>query len=141
MELPQIVIDTNILVSAIRSNQGASFKLLSLIGKSKFEFHVSVPLVIEYEDALKRQVKNSPLTNQDIDDLLDYLCKVAKQQSIFFLWRPQLKDPKDDLVLELAVNSGSQFIVTYNIKDFEQSEKFGVKAIKPHEFLKMIGVK
>ena len=74
-----------------------------------------------------------------IDDILDYVCHVALRREIFFLWRPFLKDPKDDLVLELAVESESEFIITYNKRDFAGIEKFGIKIITPKEFLRKLG--
>ena len=132
----QIVLDTNVLIAALRSDSGASFLLLSLIGRTdQFEINLSVPLVLEYEDVAKRPSLIPGLSSQDIDDILDYLCAVAHHHTIFFLWRPFLKDPKDDMVLELAVEASCDCIVTFNRKDFMGSEQFGVRVISPHEFL------
>lgn len=140
VELPiQIVIDTNVLVSALRSRQGASHRLLRLIGGTRFEFNLSVPLVLEYESAAKRLVGTIPLTEQDIDDVLDYVCAVGHRREIFYLWRPLLRDPKDDMVLELAVTGGCQFIVTFNREDFAAAEQFGIRVVTPQEFLFEIG--
>ena len=80
------------------------------------------------------------LSYSDIDDIIDFLCHVAKRQDIFYLWRPFLRDPMDDMVLELAVASNSGFIVTYNIRDFTGIEQFEIRAINPQQFLKKIGV-
>ncbi len=126
--------------SALRSKRGASFKLLSLIGSGKFEINISVPLILEYEDVAKRQARQIGLTYADIDDILDYICTVANRWQIFFLWRPHLNDPGDDLVLELAVEAGCDYIITHNIRDFVGVEQFGLEAIKPKEFLQKIGV-
>ena len=71
--------------------------------------------------------------------VLDYHCAVAERHGIFFLWRPHLRDPRDDLVLELAVAAGAKFIITHNIRDFAGSEDFGVRAIPPVVFLRQIG--
>jgi len=141
MDPLQIVIDTNVLVSALRSQRGASFKLVALVGQSKrFALNVSVPLVLEYEDVAKRQMPQSGLSEQDVDDVVDYLCSVASRRRIFFLWRPFLKDPKDDMVLELAVEAQCDCIVTFNRKDFAGVEsKFGVRILTPKEFLQEIG--
>lgn len=139
MEPVQIVLDTNILVSALRSKRGASFKLVSLIGSEKFEINLSVPLVIEYEDVLLRQRRSLGRTHTDIVDFLDYLCGVANLHEIYFLWRPLLQDPKDEMILELAVNSGCSHIVTYNKSDFKGVEAFGIEVIAAKEFLGMIG--
>ena len=139
MDRPQIVLDTSALVSALRSRRGASHLLLRRIDSGKFELHLSVPLFLEYEEVCKRLVGATPLTEEEIDDILDYLCKVAHHQPIFYLWRPFLKDPKDDMVLELAVAAGCDSIVTYNVRDFQGAEKFGVRVLTPKEFLQQIG--
>jgi len=139
MKVYQVVIDTNVIIAALKSRKGSSFKLLSLIDSSQFKINLSVPLLLEYEDVSKRETMELPLNNEDIDNILDYMCKIANKREIFYLWRPFLKDPKDDFVLELAVESQSDFIITYNLKDFKGIEKFGLKAITPREFLKLIG--
>lgn len=136
----QVVIDTNVFVSALISNRGASHRLISLLGDPRFVTHVSVPLVLEYEEVLKRMAGRMGLTHRDIDDVLDYVCSVAHHHSVYFLWRPFLKDPDDDLVLELAVEAGCDTIVTHNVRDFDEIEKaFGVLAAPPRDFLKSIG--
>ena len=136
---PRIVIDTNVLVSALRSSRGASHRLLMLVGGPDFEIALSVPLVLEYEDVAKRMTDVTGLSDGDIDDIIDYLCSVAHLQEIHFLWRPILRDSRDDQVLELATEAGCSFVVTHNISDFAGSERFGVTAIKPGEFLRSIG--
>lgn len=139
MRPPKIVLDTNVLVAALRSRRGASFRILSWIGTGRFEISLSVPLVLEYEDALLRQPQESGIDPDDVSALLDYLCAIGRHQSIFFLWRPLLRDPKDDLVLELAVAGGCEAIITHNLRDFAGTEKFGVRALTPREFLNEIG--
>jgi len=139
MSAPLVVLDTNVLVAAVRSRRGASFRLLSLVGSSKFEISLSVPLVLEYEDALLRQVPALALTQHDVRDLVDYLCFIGHRQNIFFLWRPQLRDPKDDLVLELAVAAGCDSIVTFNQRDFAGASSFGIEILRPSELLSAIG--
>lgn len=135
----QIVIDTNVWIAALRSKRGASHKLLSLIDSGKFEMNISVPLVLEYEDAAKRLVGEIPLTARDIDDILDFIYLVANQRKIYYLWRPLLSDPNDDMVLELAVTAQCEFIVTFNQRDFRGVEQFGIDAITLQEFLQKIG--
>ena len=135
----QIVLDTNVLLSALRSKLGTAFRLLSLIGDKRFRLNLSVALILEYEDVLKRPEMNLSLTPQEIDDVIDFLCANSNLREIFYLWRPTLRDPKDDFVLELAVESNCDFIVTYNLKDFSEAAKFNVKAITPYQFLREIG--
>lgn len=131
--------DTNVLVSALRSRKGASFKVVSLIGKRLFQLSISVPLVLEYESVGKRISKLVGLRYSDIDDIVDYICKVAEHREIYYLWRPFLKDPKDDMVLEVAVESESEYIVTHNVRDFSGIEQFGLEAISPRQLLEKIG--
>lgn len=135
----QIVIDTNVLIAALRSRRGASHKLLTLIDSGKFEINVSVPLVLEYEEVAKRLIGAISLTGQDIDDIIDYICVVANQRQVFYLWRPFLKDLDDDMVLELAVSASCDFIVTYNLRDFQGVERFGLRVVTPRNFLQEIG--
>ena len=135
----QVVIDTNVLLSALLSTKGASYRLLSLVGDSRWQLNLSVALVLEYEDVLKRAETGLKLTHHEIDDVLDFLCARANLCEIFYLWRPHLRDPQDDFVLELAVESSCNFIVTFNVKDFTGSEQFGIKAITPQEFLRVLG--
>lgn len=133
---PRIVMDTNVFISALRSRNGASFKLLEMVGTGRFDLILSVPLFLEYEDVSKRQSRSLGLRHSDIDDILDYLCSAGELREIFFLWRPYLKDPLNDMVLEAAVESGCGYIVTHNIKDFAGVGRFGVKAIRPGAFLR-----
>ena len=135
----EIVIDTNIIYAALKSNKGASYKLLKLIGGEKFGINISVPMILEYEDVSKRLIGEIALNEEDINDIIDYICSIAKKWKIHYLWRPFLKDPKDDMVLELAVTANCDYIVTYNQKDFQGSEKFAIKIITPKDFLKLIG--
>lgn len=132
--------DTNILAAALRSKRGASYKLLSLIDSGKFQLNISVPLVFEYEDVVKGDSHiTAVLSEAEIDNILDYLCAVANRRKIFFLWRPFLKDPKDDFLLELAVEAQCSHIITYNKKDFAGSGLFGIKVLTAHEFLQLLG--
>ena len=135
----QIVIDTNVFVAALLSQYGASFKLLMLVDSKKFEVNLSVPLALEYEDVGNRLLSQTKLTKSDFEDILDYICTTSNHHEIYFLWRPFLKDPKDDMVLELAVAAGSEYLVTFNEKDFVGAERFGIKVVEPRDFLKRIG--
>ena len=134
-----IVLDTNVLISALRSRRGASFRLLSLVGTGRFDVALSVPLVLEYEGVADRMLADLAVSASDLSDILDYLCSVAIQRPIFFLWRPTLPDPKDDMVLELAVDAGAPIIVTFNLRDFVGIERFGIRALTPRDYLQIIG--
>jgi putative PIN family toxin of toxin-antitoxin system len=138
MSVPNIVIDTNVVIAAIRSKRGASSKLLSLVGTQKFEIHDSVPLILEYEDVIQRQREEVGLSQNDVSTLIDSLCALAHHHEIYFLWRPSLPDANDELVLELAVSAHCDYIVTHNLADFKGVEKFGIKVITPKMFLQII---
>jgi putative PIN family toxin of toxin-antitoxin system len=139
MPLPQIVIDTNVIVAGLRSRRGRAFKLLILINTGQFDIHLSIPLVLEYTEVLLRELPNLYLSREEVDDLIDFYCAVGVQHEIFFLWRPFLRDPKDDMVLELAVKAGCESIITYNTRDFAGVEQFGLSLLEPSEFLRLIG--
>lgn len=139
MDAFQIVIDTNVIVSALRSKRGASYRVLALLGDSRFQINMSVPLILEYEKTAKRINRGRGLSAKDIDDILDYMCTVARHRQIFYLWRPFLRDLKDDMVLELAIASRCNFILTYNKRDFRGSGEFGIEPLTPKEFLDKIG--
>ena len=134
----RIVIDTNVFITSLRSKNGASFKLLYEADRKKFIQCISTPLIFEYESAAKRQLKECNLLDDDLDAILNKLCKISEKCKIFFLWRPFLKDSRDDFILELAVESQSEYIITYNIRHFKGIEKFGIRAITPKEFLEII---
>ena len=91
---PNIVIDTNVFISSLRSKNGASYKLLYETSREKFEQNISPTLIFEYESIAKREGQNILLKDQDIDSIIDILCEQSAKCEIFFLWRPFLKDPK-----------------------------------------------
>jgi len=136
---PQIVIDTNVVVSALRSQRGASYRLLMLVDGGRFETNLSVALFLECQQACRELVGREPLTQRDVTDILDYICQAANQRRVYYLWRPLLTDPKDDMVLEVAVAANCDCIVTYNKKDFRGAERFAIRVLTPREFLKEIG--
>jgi putative PIN family toxin of toxin-antitoxin system len=136
----QVVLDTNVLVAALLSNRGASHRLLRVVGDPRWRVNLSVRLVLEYEQTLKRICTSRALSDADIDQVLQFLCGSSNLRPIFFLLRPLLPDPKDDFVLELAVESRADFVITFNnAKDFVGAERFGVRVISPREFLAIIG--
>ena len=138
MSNTDIVLDTNILFSGLYSQKGSSYTLLSMIGKGKFNVHISVPLLFEYEDVLKRNHKELGLSGQEIDDVLEFICSESTPHFLYFSWRPCLHDPGDEMVLELAIAADSRYIVTYNTRHFKGIHGFNVKAIKPSDFLKLL---
>jgi putative PIN family toxin of toxin-antitoxin system len=117
MSTPILVLDTNVVVSALRSSTGASHKLIQLIDQGLFEIGLTAPMVFEYEAICKRLVGSTILTAQDINQVIDYICQVGKRCAVHFRLRPSVADPDDEMVLEAAVASGSGWIATYNVRD------------------------
>jgi len=133
-----IIMDTNVLFSGLYSSTGASFQILRLLDARKIKPVISTTLLFEYEDVLKREQTVLNLSHKQVDTVLDNICALSNFQEIYFLWRPYLKDPKDDHVLEVAVASKTKIIVTHNLKDFKGVEKFGIQAITPGNYLEVI---
>jgi putative PIN family toxin of toxin-antitoxin system len=131
------VIDTNIVISALKSRNGAANRLLSIIDQGKYISCLSVPLLFEYEEVIKRIFPDFP--DEDLNGLLDFICKESINSPIYYLWRPMLRDPKDDMVLEVAVASSSDFIVTYNVRDFAAAKDFGIELASPKDILILTG--
>jgi putative PIN family toxin of toxin-antitoxin system len=129
------VLDSNVLVAAFRSRRGASFQILALLRDGRFEIALSVPLALEYEAVLLRHAKELGFSSTEAVGLVDYLCKLAHRQEIHFLWRPALRDPGDEFVLELAVAAECEAIVTHDRQDFRGAGRFGIPVITPAEFL------
>ena len=134
----RIILDTNVLYAGLYSSKGASYKVLQLIDEDKLKPVISTTLLFEYEDILRRNQGVLGLSSLEIEKILDYFCMRSERQKIYFLWRPFLPDPKDDHLLELAIASGTKFIVTHNTKDFKGMEKFGIKSVTPKKLMEEI---
>jgi len=134
----QTILDTNIIFAGLYSALGASFQVLRALTAGKIQPVLSVALLFEYEDVLKRNSRKLGLTHWDIDAFLDNMCNLSSFQKIHYLWRPFLPDPKDDHVLELAVASQVKRFTTFNVKDFKGTDKFGVAIISPKQLLEEI---
>ena len=140
MDAIHVVIDTNVLIAALKSKRGCSHKLLLSLAEDLYIPNVSVPLFVEYESVARKEGMLAHLSAGDIEAILDYVLSKSNLREIFYLWRPFLKDPKDDLVLEVAVESQSKYIITVSKKDFKGIGKFGVEVLTPREFLMELGV-
>lgn len=134
----RIVFDTSVLVAAERSKRGASHALLLRLPDARFQPVISVALFAEYQAAVLRSENLLHRSLAQAESFLDFLLSVSHLQEIFFLWRPVLRDPDDDLILELAVAAGCRYIVTHNLRDFRGTEKWGIAAVTPGNFLKAL---
>jgi putative PIN family toxin of toxin-antitoxin system len=131
-----IVLDTSVLVAASRSRNGASFRVVSMLPSPEFEIALTIAVYTEWQAVLTRpEHLPSGVTVDMALGFVRYLASVAHLQDVHFLWRPFLRDPDDDMVLECAVASGCEFIVTHNVKDFRRVEELNVRAITPADFL------
>lgn len=140
----KIVIDTNVILPALMSVEGVSNKLMVWLFTQEKKLNVvSNTLVTEYEDVLLRDKNRKfylQFSSEEIVAFIDDICLISHHQKINFLWRPFLKDIKDDMVLETAFNAGCDYILTYSAKDFKGvEEKFGIKIISPKDFLTVAG--
>lgn len=143
------VLDANVLVAALSSRCGASFVLLTHAINKRFAWLASPALWLEYEAVLKRPeiTQMHQLTLQDIDDVLNALCEVVEPVQAHFLWRPQLRDPNDEMVLEAAINGAATHLVSFNLRDFDPAvqrhrlsglPRLGPVACRPADFLKLL---
>ncbi|MEX2172370.1 MAG: PIN domain-containing protein [Pirellulales bacterium] len=134
------MIDTNVLVAAVRSRQGASFALVSSVPAPEFLPCLSVGLYWEWQEVLSRPENIPPgRTAEDALGFVRYLASQSHLQEIHFLWRPFLSDADDDMVLELAFAANCHHIITHNVNDFRGSEQLGITAVSPRAFLNRIG--
>ena len=137
MTFGRVVLDTNVLVAAARSRRGASFGLLQSLRHGRFTALVSVPLMLEYEAVLKRP-EHLAIGGRDeamVDAFLDAFSLCVEPVHLYYLWRPQLRDPVDEVVLETALNGRADALVTLNVKDFAAAERFRLPVWTPGTFL------
>lgn len=136
-----ITLDTNVLFAALFSSSGASHQILTLIIDEKLQVAISTPVYFEYYDVLTRaeNLRKIKLTIKEVEDLLDLLALLAKKYSIYFLLRPNLSDEKDNMFVECAFASNSQYLITSNVRDFKRAElkRFSFQIIIPGDFLKI----
>ena len=134
----RLVLDTAVMVAAIRSNAGASRRLLEAGLETRFTMLASVPLMIEYQAVLIRpeHLEASGLTEDDVGVLLDAVAKLVEPVRLAFRWRPVASDPDDDMVLETAANGNADGIVTFSTSDFHpQAGIFGIEVLSPGQAL------
>ena len=136
-----ITLDTNIIYQALRSKSGASNFILQRVRNREIQIALSVPLFVEYQDVLSRKktLDDLGLESEDIAKFLRFIAYIAKTYDIYYLFRPNLKDEKDNMIVELAIVSQSRYLVTSNTRDFQNSELMfdQLNVVAPSEFVKI----
>jgi putative PIN family toxin of toxin-antitoxin system len=133
-----VVFDTNVIISALKSATGASFRLIGLVRAGLLRPAVTTPLVFEYDDAASRPGLLPHLSPSEITRFLDWFVFISSQHKVHFLWRPLLRDPKDDMVLEAAVAASADYLVTHNVSDFGGASSLGIHVVTPPQLLALI---
>jgi len=127
--------DTNVLVAAFRSKQGASFELFRLLRLGEWTAIVSNHLVYENEEILKRSAPDLGLSLADAEEILDAVCARAEEWMLRYGWQPVLADPDDEPLVQLAFESGVRLIVSHNVRDLRPAAKLGIEILRPKDFL------
>jgi putative PIN family toxin of toxin-antitoxin system len=135
----RVILDTNVILAAMRSQTGASHRLLLNIGHSRWQSVVTPALMYEYEEVARRPGSAPRLSPQDITDILDLIYQQSHRQLVWFSWRPLSSDPGDDAILEAAIAGGCDFVVSFNERHLRIAREFGIEVLKPAELLKLIG--
>ena len=135
----KVVIDTNVIIAALRSKNGFSHMLVFSIGLDpRWQCMISGPLLNEYTEQVINHRAIPDWTHAECEDFLDYLCAESSWCEVHFLWRPLLPDEDDHLVLEAAMASSAERIITFNKTDLKPSETFGIRLQTPREFLESL---
>ncbi len=137
----RIVLDTSVVVAGLRTRLGVGNAILRLVARRRLVLLATPPLFLEYEDVLKRpehQLAHG-LPPEAVDEFLAELAALIEPVEVHFQWRPQARDPNDEMVLEAAINGRADALVTYNIADFARAaERFRIPVLHPAELLKKV---
>jgi predicted nucleic acid-binding protein len=139
MKRYRVILDTNVILAALRSRAGASYRLLMTIGDPRWQSVVTPALMYQYEDVARRPGNAPALSAQDITDILDLIYRESHRQVVWFSWRPASPDPGDDLVLDAATAGGCDFGVSFNERHLRAARDFGIEVLTPSALLKLIG--
>jgi putative PIN family toxin of toxin-antitoxin system len=135
-----MILDTDVIVSAIRSSQGASAEIVRRVLRRQLDIELTVAMVLEYEAVATREehLQAGSLTAPEAIKVIDALAAVTTPVEINFRWRPQLRDSDDEMIFEAAINAQDRTIVTFNKRDFViAANRFDVKLATPRELLEM----
>ena len=139
--MQRVVLDTNVLVAGLRSRDGASFAILRLVTGRRLIPLVSTALFLEYEAVLlhSEQLGSHGFSKWEIGQIVSEFAALSEAVEVHFLWRPQLADPKDEMVLEAAINGRADALITHNIRNFsDASRRFSLPILRPGELLERL---
>jgi predicted nucleic acid-binding protein len=134
----RVVLDTSVVIAAARSQRGASSLLIDWLDDGRFDAVISYKLILEYEMTLRREIQAGGWSDADVTDFLDFMCTAGQRIAPLFLLRPLLTDPNDEFIVGLAFAARVDYVVTHNVRDFKGSEPFGIEAIHPGQFVKIL---
>ncbi|MEW6303203.1 MAG: putative toxin-antitoxin system toxin component, PIN family [Verrucomicrobiota bacterium] len=132
------VMDTNVLVAALRSQRGASHELLRLLRNGQWTLVLSNTVLGEYHEVLHREADTLGLSHPDADAYLDVLCALAEQRTLTTAWQPAAADPDDEAFVQLAREAEVEYLVTHNVNDVAGARQFGAKVVRPADFLSIV---
>ena len=132
------VMDTNVLVAGLRSLNGASYELLARLKTGDWSLVISNTVLGEYHEILHREAESVDLTHREADSYIDALCVLAERFSPATPWQPAASDPDDEAIIQLAREARVQYLVTHNVRDVSRAAQFGVRVVRPAEFLEIL---
>lgn len=139
--MKMVLLDTDVLVEVLTSSRGDSHTLLEAVASARLRLAASPALWMEYESALKREANRDihGLSADQVNGFLSALAVWVEPVSLHYIWRPQLRDPADEMVLEAAVNARVDALVTRNVKNFSiASSRFGIAVKTPAQALSFL---
>jgi putative PIN family toxin of toxin-antitoxin system len=137
--LRRVVLDTSVIVAALRTQRGAANELLRWVASRRLVVLATPPLFLEYEDALKRPEQRlvHGFTLGAVDEFMAELAALIEPVEVHFQWRPQVHDPSDEMVLEAAINGRADTLVTYNLRHFALAgDRFKIAVLRPADVLR-----
>ena len=139
MKRYRVILDANVILAAMRSQTGASHRLLLTMGHPRWQSVITPALMYEYEDVARRPGNAPELSSQDITNILDQIYQQSHRQLVWFSWRPLSVDPGDDAILEAAIAGACDFVVSFNERHLRAAREFGIEVLRPADLLKLIG--
>ena len=136
-----LVLDTDVVVAAMRSPRGASAAILRAARNGQVTLLATASLAFEYEAICQEPEHRlaAGLSERDVENFISAVIAMVQPVKTYFLWRPQLHDPDDEMVLEAAINGRAEALVTFNVRDFTFApRRFAIELLLPREAIERI---